>query len=426
MTGNAVGTVGLQRPGEAGNPLPSLAVVPYETCGADRLIDDAFATCLTLQLTQSLQRVDGLRVAAPSSTVNLARMTPVAEIGRQLRVDYVLKGVVKRAGGSLFFEQTLFDGASGQLLVTTEAECGLGDLHGFERDILARLASDVRLPLLEAEIERVCGPRPRNKTAYELALRAQVMLLRLDRRSVEAARRLLNRALDLDPDYATAYAWLARIHSLRIGQGWARDRKGEADEALRLAEIAIAREPRNVVALATTGHVHSYLRRSYVAGEHLLRRAIHACPNEPLGWLLLGATLAYTGRPQQGRELVEYALTLSPLDSSLHIFLNFAAMCCYAAGDYEDAVAFAHKAESENPSYSATYKVLACALVGLGRVAEARAVAARLRAIEPHYTFEAAARALPFDDPLLRELALRQLRTAGVFDRTDAARKAVR
>ncbi len=395
--------------------MPALAVVPYFTF-QDGVLRADFADCVTLRVTQTLQSVNELQVTAPASTINLARNLTVQKIGRQLNVDYVLRGQILRSDQTLFFTQWLYEAASGSLILQVESECGLGQLEGFDRDILARVIADVRLPLQENEIDRIMGKRPKSLSAYELAVRAQVAIHRMDRRNFAHAKRQLEKALELDPGYATAYAWLARYYSIRIGQGWARNPRAEAMEAMRLADIAIELDGENAIALATAGHLHSYLQMRYAEGERLLQRAIEVCPNEPLGWLLLSATLSYTGRADEARENAEYALSLSPLDSCAYTFYVFAALACYCQGDFPQAVTYARQAADLNANYSSIYKILALSLVGLGEIREAREAGAVLRRLEPTYTPEVAMRTMPFQDPVLKETSLLRLKTAGCFD----------
>ena len=394
---------------------PSLAVIPY-FCIHDDVLKPGFAQYVTVRVIETMQSVDELRVTAPSSTINLPRNLSIAEIGRRLKVDYLLKGQIIRRGETLHFTQRLYEVATRELILEAETECGLGQLEGFERDILARVIADVRLPLQENEIDRIMSRRPRNSSAYELVIRAQVAMHAMNKRSFAAAKRLLAKAQAIDPAYATTYAWQARYHSVRIGQGWAKEPRAEALEAKRLAEISIKLDPENAVALATAGHLHSYLHRDYVTGERLLRRAVRACPNEPLGWLLLSGTLSYVGKADEARMHAEYALSLSPVDCCLYSFLAFASLCCYCQGDFEQAVSYAEEALELKSTYSTVYKQLAVTLVAMGNVQEARVVAAKLRRLEPGYNFRTASRSLPFKDRSTKQLCLIRLRTAGVFD----------
>jgi adenylate cyclase len=394
---------------------PKLAVTPYFTL-CDGVLGKDFASCLTVRVTETLRRVHGLRVTSSTSTFQLPSNLPVAEIGRLLSVDYVLKGQILRVDQTIHVTQRLYDAAAGALIEIANIECGIGHLESFERDVVARVVADVRNPLQEAEIDRIMGRRPRDPSAYELVIRAQIAIHKLHRRSLNTAKRHLERAVSIDPTYAAAYAWLARLHSLRVGQGWSKDARAECEEAFRLAELAVSLDPENSVALATAGHLNSYLRKNYEAGEQLLRRATASDPNDPLAWLLLSATLAYVGKAKEGRLHAEYAMSLSPLDSCNHMFLVFGAICAYAEGDYEGAENLAKASLAHNHYYSTTYKVLAVALVGQGKISEARDIATRLLRIEPDYPAKAA-RTVPFRDPIQRDLFLKQLRTAGCFER---------
>lgn len=407
--------------GDRRPPLPRLAIAPY-FCVPDDVLGVHFAAYVTVRITEMFQSVDNLQVTAASSALSLPRRLEPKEIGQQLGVDYVLKGQILRREQTLYFTQWLHEVPHGGLVLPVEIECDLGDLESFERNVLARVIADVRQPLQENEIDRIMSRRRRNPSAYELAIRAQVAMHDMDRQSFAQANRLLKRALAIDPGYATAYAWQARYHSIRIGQGWATRPKAEAREALRLAEAAITLDPHNAIALATAGHLQSFLNRNYEEAEQLLKRATVSCSNEPLGWLLLGATLSYLGRGDEARGYAEYALTLSPLDSCLYSFLAFAALSCYAQGDFEQAVKYLREAMALNPNYSTIYKLLAMSLVALGEVRSAREAGLLLRRLEPSYSAQAAAHALPFKDPVLREQSLLRLRTAGCFKNAELDR----
>ncbi len=397
-----------------GRDLATLAVMPYFVA-PDAVLNAEFAKGVTVRVTDTMKSIHDLRVISASSMLGLKRSLPIPAISQLVDADYVLKGQILRADQELHFKHRLYDGPTGNLITTVEVSFGLGDLHGFEREVLTRVAADVLLPLRESEVDRIMAKRAGNTTAYELTVKAEIALHCLTRRHFARAKRLLLEALAIDPRNAAANAWLARYYSLRIGQGWAKDHWAEGREALRFASMAIALDPEHGLALATAGHLNSYLHKNYVGGEALLRSAVQASPNEALAHLFLSATLAYTGRARLGREHAEYALSLSPLDRCIYTFYNFAAVCCYADGDYEAAVSYARQSLDCNANYSTTHKVLAASLVGLGRVREAREVVHALLAIEPGYP-AIAAQTVPFKDARMRDLYLRQIRTAGCFD----------
>ncbi len=403
--------------------VPRLAVMPYFVV-SDGVLKPLFGRKVSVRLIELLASVDDLLVINAASLLDTSPRMEARALGRSLGADFVLKGQICRADQELYFSQSLHDVRTGEVALTRTVTCSIGHLEDFERDVLSRVVATVRWPMREATITRILRRRPRDATAYELGIKAQLAMHRMDKRSLDRARGYLVRAGEIEPTHAAAFAWLARNHSIRVGQGWTQNRAEERRIASDLAEQAVRLDGESAIALATAGHLRSYLHRDYEGAEDLLTRAIAACPNEPLGWLMLGATLGYTGRGEEGLRLVRYAMALSPADRFMFNFLCFASICCYAAGDLERARHFAGAAREANPRYSTALKAQIVSLVGLGEVKEARAVAADLLQLEPTYP-EVAAATVPFADPADRELFLLRMRTAGVFERRSQRRPAI-
>jgi adenylate cyclase len=395
--------------------VPRVAVMPYFVV-SDGVLKPLFGRKVTVRLIELLASVDDLLVINAASLLDTSPRTEPRVVGQSLGADFVLKGQICRADQELYFSQSLHDVRSGEVALTRTVTCSIGHLEDFERDVLSRVVATIRWPMREATITRLLRRRPRDATAYELGIQAQLAMHRMDKRSMDRARGYLVRASAIEPTHAAAFAWLARNHSIRVGQGWTQNRAEERRIASDLAERAVRLDGESAIALATAGHLRSYLHRDFEGAEELLSRAIVACPNEPLGWLMLGATLGYTGRGEEGLRLVRYGMSLSPADRFMFNFLCFGAICSYAAGDLEGARDLAASARALNPRYSTALKAQIVSLVGLGDVKEARAVAADLLQLEPGYP-EVAAATVPFADPADRELFLLRMRTAGVFER---------
>ena len=149
-------------------------------------------------------------------------------------------------------------------------------------------------------------------TAYDLVLQALAQLYRLDYASFSRARGLLQRAMMIDPGYAPALSYAARWHIFRVGQEWSTDVAADASEAGRLAELAIACDEQDAVALAISGYVQLYLKKRFDEGLQYLNRAIACCPNSPMAWTFSGAAMCFIG---DGPTAVAHAgtgLRLSP------------------------------------------------------------------------------------------------------------------
>src|SRR5262249_33732217 len=127
-------------------------------------------------------------------------------------------------------------------------------------------------------------------------------------------------AMKEDPNFAMAFAWAARWHSLNVGQAWSSDPERDARSALELSARAIELDGQNALALATYGHLKSYLLHECDSALAYFERALSACPNHSWAWILSAATFAYLGRGDDAVRHAENGLRLSPFDQSLFYF----------------------------------------------------------------------------------------------------------
>jgi adenylate cyclase len=173
---------------------------------------------------------------------------------------------------------------------------------------------------------------------------------------------------------------------LHVGQGWSPQPQADATRSLELAAKAIELDGQNALALATYGHVKSYLLHECESALRYFDRALSACPNHSLAWILSAATLAYVGRGDEAVRHAENGLRLSPFDQSLFYYYMILNLCNYVKGDYEEAVRCGRMSASENPRFTANDRFMAASLIALGRPDEARTVSRHLLTLEPHFS----------------------------------------
>jgi adenylate cyclase len=280
---------------------------------------------------------------------------------------------------------------------------------------VTRVVSGIAPHVRSAELKRALRKRPENFTAYDLTLHALDCLTPLEKTSFFRARDYLERAMAEDEKFAMPVAWAARWRSLLIGQNWSTDREADARAAVDLAAKAIELDSQNALALATYGHVRSFLFHDYDVALGYFERALAACPNSALAWFLSSGTLSYVGRTAEAIHNAKQAVRLSPFDQNLFAFYMFLGMAHYAHGDYEEAVKVGRKSLSERPTYTANLRVLSAALAATGQDTEAREVAGRLMTLEPNFNLAEYERTLlPFRDKEIRSVYLDHLRKAGL------------
>jgi len=395
--------------------LPSIAVLPFQNLSGDSG-DDYFAEGIVEDIIVSLASLRELLVISRTSTlVFRGGEAAPREIGKSLDVRYLLQGSVRKNETSVRVSTRLCDAETGASLWGERYDVPLGDLFEVQdrivHDVVARLAPNVE----KAELERAMRIRPTNFTSYDHTLRALNIINNLDRQTFETARHHLDMAMVAHPSFAMPAAWAAFWHILCVGQGWSEDAKRDADEAATLATKAIELDPHNALALATYGHVRSFLFHDYESALVYFDRAQAAGPNNSWAWILSSVTLSYLGSGADAVRHAERGLRLSPYDRSLYFFYGILAIAHYASGNYETAIKWGRMSVAENGGFTAPLRYLAASLAAANRVVEAREAAAAMMELEPGFKLEAYERTRqPFKQQEAKERHLAHLRTAGL------------
>src|SRR6266851_7200920 len=315
--------------------LPSIAVLPLRNLSREAA-DTYFADGIVEDIIVSLSGLRELIVISRNSALAYGRrQSDPREIGRALGVRYVMTGSARRSAGSLRISVHLADALSGAALWSDTSEVPLGDLFDVQDHIVRRIVAGIAPHVRTAELQRAMRKRPESFTAYDHTLRALDILSGLEESRFPQALDMLNKAIAEDPGFAMPVAWAARWHSLSIGQGWSRQPREDAETAAALAARAIELDRQNALALATYGHLRSYLFHDYDTGLLYLDRALAACPNNSLAWVLASGTLSYIGRGDQAVKHAENGLRLSPFDQSLFYYHGFLSLAHYVSGTYE-------------------------------------------------------------------------------------------
>lgn len=395
---------------------PSIAVLPL-FCFPHGTISRGFGQGLAFSITSALMPYAELNVISASSTMGYwEHPRATSEIAGRLGARYLVFGQVVQADQLLTLKVGFLDAASGREVDFDPIEVHISALHNIEGLVVARVISAILPHMRAADIEKDIAKPPRRSKPRVALLAALPALHTPDRLSLEEAERLLRAELEVDPDSAVIYAWLARLYALRISHGWVADRRQACLDALRLARIALSLDPDNAVALTTAGHFHSYLLKETDTGLEMMRRAVALAPSEPYAWLMLATTLAYVGDAGEARRHAEHALSLSPLDAHVGYFHTFLGVCHYADENYAEAARHCRLSLETSPLYSTTWRLLAVSLVGLGQLDEAREAAKEMLAIEPNYP-NLAEESAPFLVPTMRARYLSHLAEAGLLPR---------
>ncbi|MGD9884093.1 CadC-family transcriptional regulator [Reyranella sp.] len=393
---------------------PSIAVLPF----ADQEAETAtsyFSDGLVQDIIAALACLPELVVISRSSTLRYRGSTPTPrQVRRDLHVRYMLSGSVRRSGDKVRLSAELVDCESGASIWSDRFAGEAADIFTLQDELSARVVATIAPQVQESELRRVLRKRPDSLDAYECVLRGLDLMYHFEAEPFAEALRMFQRAMALDPKYATAHALAANWYSMRIDQGLSPDQDADYAEADRLSRLALILDRFDPMALSLCGHVRSFMFRDYDHAIELFDRALAANPSSAIAWLRGSATFSYVGETREARRRAEIGLRLSPYDA--HVFYSYAimALAVYAAGEYDQAAQWARRSAALNSRFTANLRFLAASLAASGKAEEARKAAQTLLRIDPKFTVRKFAEGHAFKDPDRRRLFGAHLVLAGL------------
>ena len=393
---------------------PSIAVLPFvdqtaETANSyfsDGLVEDIISALSCLPELVVISRTSMLRYRG--------RVQDPRQIRRDLRVRYMLSGSVRRAGNKVRLSAELADCESGTAIWSDRFAGQAADLFELQDELSARVVATIAPQVQEAELRRVLRKRPESLDAYECVLRGLDLLYRFDDNKFLQALPLFERAMALDPTYATAHALAAGWHILNIEQGCSPNPVDDLKEAERLSRLGLTLDRFDPQALSIFGHLRARLFRDFDHALELFDRALAANPSSAIAWVRSSATFSYIGEMREARRRADIGLRLSPYDADVFHSYAAVALASYAAGDYVEAVQWARRGTALNPRYAAGLRFLAASLAATGRIDEARQAGLELLRVDPKFSATRFAEGYAFKDPDKRRLFGEHLMTAGL------------
>jgi len=343
-----------------------------------------FADGMVEEIITALSRIKWLFVIARNSSFTYkSHAVDVKQVGRDLGVQYVLEGSVRKAGGRVRITGQLIDTATGAHLWADHFDGSLEDVFDLQDKVASSVAGVIEPELQAAEIAR-SGGRPTNDlTAYDIYLRAYPTIWSAARHIPEALR-LLEQAIARDPYYGPALA-VAAICCFRLvidgrSQDPGADRLKGADFARRALEVA-GDDPGVLVNAAIA---LAFFGEDVGAMLGLVDRALALNPSFARGWQVSGNLRYWVDPPQLDIAIrhAETSLRLSPR-AQVGSPLGVIGTAHFFGRRFDEAVPKLVLAIRQDPSHPHPHRVLAACYAHMGRLDEARELVAQLRVITP-------------------------------------------
>ncbi len=313
---------------------PSVAVMPFENLSGDPS-QDFFSDGIAEDVITALSRFSNLIVVAKSASFQFkGQKLPPAEIGRRLDVRYLLDGSIRRTGDRVRVNAELTEAATGRNVWSQAYDAEVKDIFSVQEDIARRVVGAAAVKLTRFERERALAEPTKSLDAYEYVVRGRETFSHATRESNREAQDMFQRAIDLDPSYAAAYAALGLSLVEAVSSGWTEFVAADLGRAETLAQKALTLDPASTTAYRLLAEINMMKGRVDLALDDSAR-ALEINPNDAESFRERGGMLIWAGRAADAAPWLQGALRLDPTNARAAFLLG---MADYFLGRYNEAV----------------------------------------------------------------------------------------
>ena len=389
---------------------PSIAVLPFANMSGDPG-QEYFSDGITEDIITALSRISGLLVIARNSTmIYKGKAVDVKKVGKELGVRYVLEGSVRQAGNRIRVTAQLIDATTGHHQWAERYDHEIDDVFTVQDEITQQITLEMRVQISIGEKARMMAGRTRNIEVWERLARADELSNSLVETDNLESRRLVEEALQIDPESVSAWTELGWSHWADVYFGWSSSPKQSEQLAREAAEKARKLEPDYANAYSLLGCI-TLLGEDFDSALEFLEQGVILAPNNAENTAELALGLIQAGMVDEAREVIRRAIRLSPICPAWYLMI--AGLCHLVKCDLELAVSTLQTSVDGEPDSIWARVYLVSALVESRRINDARQVAREVMSLQRGFSL-GSWHGVRFKDAVFRARVIDNLRLAGL------------
>lgn len=383
---------------------PSIAVLPFTNMTADPE-QDHIADGLVEEITAALSRFRSFFVISRSSSFSYKhRAFDVRQVSRELGVQYVVEGSVRKSGSRLRIMAQLIDATTGNHVWGERYDGDSSDIFDVQDRVTEAVVGAIEPSITVNEIDLARRKRPESLGAYDCVMRALPAIWSHDTETIEEGLRLAERAIALDPRYALPKAVAAWCYAQRLSYLRTTNLSEDRNKATALARDAARLDSNDPLVLTCAGAAYSIVR-DFSLAHTLIGKALMLDPNSALAWQRSGWLNVYTRQPDTAIEHFHRALRLSPVDPLTFNVLIGIGRAYFDKAEYDSAAVWIEKGLREKPDAIWANRPLTAAYFHAGRMDDARRAFAAFLDRFPEMTVSKILERTPGSNATKRKLA---------------------
>jgi adenylate cyclase len=347
---------------------PSIAVLPFTNMSGDPE-QEYFADGITEDVTTDLSKISGLFVVARNSSFAYKGKSPdVRKVSRELGVRYILEGSVRRVGNQIRINAQLIDATTGGHIWAERFDGTMADVFSLQDDVNRKIVTALEVNLTVDDRKQFDKIETTNPDAYDVLLRGLEKYQRFSLETTAESRDMFKQAIEMDPNYARAYANVALTYVSDVNFNWTQDRGESIRLGLDYAARALELDD-SIPQIYLTRSVLYLAQRRYDAAIEAARRTVEVHPNYTDGHAGLAFVLSYSGNFAEALTAIRRAKELNPQYS--YVYLAVEGRIQFQMKQYPAALELIEKSILRNPVFDRTQLMLAAIYAELGELDDA-------------------------------------------------------